>query len=172
MSTALETCSALARLTTTRVVDADGKQVRAPGRARDDPLLGSHQRFFRGLCMVMKCPQVVEIARRALAADKSVAIGLQTTGESRLNDALAEGMDLDEFAGMKEIVRFLVGKRRRATTRARSRRRWPTSSTRRTRGRRRRGGEEGEEGEAEGGGASAAADDALIGARRPRRALA
>lgn len=32
----------------------------------------------------------------------------QTTGESRVNDAVKSGENLDEFAGMKEVVRFLL----------------------------------------------------------------
>jgi hypothetical protein len=35
---------------------------------------------------------------------------VQTTGESRLNDAVKGGADLEEFAGMKEVIKFLLGK--------------------------------------------------------------
>lgn len=53
----------------------------------------------------MKVPRTVEIAKDALAANKCVVIGLQTTGEARLKDALKSGCDLEEFAGMKETVK-------------------------------------------------------------------
>lgn len=71
---------------------------------------GCHQRFFRQMCMAIKVPEVVKAAKRALAEDKCVVIGLQTTGEARLNDAVKSGEDLDEFAGMKEVVRSLLVK--------------------------------------------------------------
>ena len=40
----------------------------------------SHQRFFKYLCMACKVPHVVELARNALANNKCVVIGLQSTG--------------------------------------------------------------------------------------------
>ena len=49
---------------------------------------GCHQRFFRQLCMAMKLPRLVEIAKEALADNKCVVIGLQTTGEARLTEAV------------------------------------------------------------------------------------
>jgi len=55
-------------------------------------------------------PRVCEVAKAALADNKCVVIGLQTTGEARLNDAVKSNEDLDEFAGMKEVVRFLLKK--------------------------------------------------------------
>ena len=69
---------------------------------------GCHQRFFRSLCMAMKVPELVKMAKGALADNKCVVVGLQTTGEARLNDAVKSGEDLEEFAGMKECVRFLL----------------------------------------------------------------
>lgn len=41
---------------------------------------GSHQRFFRDLCMSFKVPQTVRMAQEALSEGKSVVIGLQSTG--------------------------------------------------------------------------------------------
>ena len=40
----------------------------------------SHQRFFKYLCMACKVPYVVQLARNALANNKCVVIGLQSTG--------------------------------------------------------------------------------------------
>ena len=76
---------------------------------------GCHQRFFRQLCMAVKVPEVVKIAQQALLANKCVVIGLQTTGEARLNDAVKGGADLEEFAGMKEVIKFLLSKFRAPT---------------------------------------------------------
>ena len=71
---------------------------------------GCHQRFFRQMCMAIKVPRVRKIAQDALADDKCVVIGLQTTGESRLNDAVKGECDLDEYSGMREVVRFLLAR--------------------------------------------------------------
>ena len=71
---------------------------------------GCHQRFFRALCMSVKVPEVVRIAHDALASNKCVVIGLQTTGEARLSDAVKAGHDLEEFAGLRENVRFMLSK--------------------------------------------------------------
>ena len=38
------------------------------------------------ICMAIKIPTLVEIARQALANGQCVVIGLQSTGEARLND--------------------------------------------------------------------------------------
>ena len=71
---------------------------------------GCHQRFFRQLCMAIKIDRTVQISKEALAENKCVVIGLQSTGESRLNDAVADDIDLDEFCGMREVIRFLLSK--------------------------------------------------------------
>ena len=54
----------------------------AKGRGRQHPsgrcmshYWGCHQRFFRQLCMAMKVPRVVEIAKKALAENKCIVIG-------------------------------------------------------------------------------------------------
>ena len=51
--------------------------------------------------MAVKVPRTVEMVKAALAANECVVIGLQTTGEARLQAAIKEGEDLEEFAGMK-----------------------------------------------------------------------
>ena len=60
---------------------------------------GAHQRFFRQLCMAMKVPTVVQMAKAARKAGKCVVIGLQTTGEARLKEAMASEDDLEDFRG-------------------------------------------------------------------------
>jgi hypothetical protein len=50
----------------------------------------SHQRFFKYLCMACKVPHVVELARKALANNKCVVIGLQSTGEARTLEQLGD----------------------------------------------------------------------------------
>lgn len=44
---------------------------------------GSHQRFFRYLCMAAKIDRAVAIAKDAVEAGQCVVIGLQSTGEAR-----------------------------------------------------------------------------------------
>jgi hypothetical protein len=50
----------------------------------------SHQRFFKYLCMACKVPHVVELSKKALANNKCVVIGLQSTGEARTLEQLDE----------------------------------------------------------------------------------
>ena len=71
---------------------------------------GSHQRFFRALCMSLKVPELVEIAKQALAEGKCVVIGLQSTGEARLHEAMRAGESLDDFRGLKEMAKVLVSR--------------------------------------------------------------
>lgn len=56
----------------------------------------AHQKFFKYLCIGAKVPLVVEIAEDALANDKCVVIGLQSTGEAKTMEALEDG-DINEF---------------------------------------------------------------------------
>ncbi|XP_076928744.1 protein FORGETTER 1-like [Bidens hawaiensis] len=67
---------------------------------------GSHQRFFRYLCMSAKVPAVVSLSKQALMENKCVVIGLQTTGEARTEDAISKyGTELDDFiSGPRELL--------------------------------------------------------------------
>jgi hypothetical protein len=44
--------------------------------------IDEHQRFFRSLCISLKVPHAVKLAKASLAEGKAVVIGLQSTGES------------------------------------------------------------------------------------------
>lgn len=71
----------------------------------------SHQRFFRHMCMAAKVPEAVRMAEAALAAGKCVVIGLQSTGEARTADVIAEkgSNELEDFvSGPKELLLRLV----------------------------------------------------------------
>ncbi|CAO2168418.1 unnamed protein product [Urochloa humidicola] len=70
----------------------------------------SHQRFFRHMCMSAKVPAVVRLAKEALAEEKCVVIGLQSTGEARTEEAIAKyGVELDDFvSGPRELLLKLV----------------------------------------------------------------
>jgi len=58
---------------------------------------GAHQRFFRSLCIAAKVDKAIELSKQALAEDKCVVIGLQSTGEARsVGAARAAGIDKDE----------------------------------------------------------------------------
>ncbi|XP_004509999.1 protein FORGETTER 1-like isoform X1 [Cicer arietinum] len=66
----------------------------------------SHQRFFRHLCMSAKVPATVRLAKQALVDEKSVVIGLQSTGEARTEEAVTKyGSELDDFvSGPRELL--------------------------------------------------------------------
>lgn len=68
----------------------------------------SHQRFFRSMCIAAKVPAVVEEACKALRSGHCVVIGLQSTGEARMQDAvMKEGTcEFDNIlSGPKEILK-------------------------------------------------------------------
>jgi hypothetical protein len=71
---------------------------------------GSHQRFFMHMCMAAKVPSVIAMAKDAVARNKAVVIGLQTTGEARTADVVAEkGFELEDFvSGPKELIMRLL----------------------------------------------------------------
>ncbi|KAJ0098751.1 hypothetical protein Patl1_19774 [Pistacia atlantica] len=66
----------------------------------------SHQRFFRHMCMSAKVPATVRLAKKALAEDKCVVVGLQSTGEARTEEAVTKyGVELDDFiSGPRELL--------------------------------------------------------------------
>ncbi|XP_020573250.1 protein FORGETTER 1 [Phalaenopsis equestris] len=70
----------------------------------------SHQRFFRHMCMSAKVPTAVRLANQALAENKCVVIGLQSTGEARTEEAVTKyGLELDEFvSGPRELLLKLI----------------------------------------------------------------
>ncbi|GBG27653.1 Protein strawberry notch-like 1 [Hondaea fermentalgiana] len=49
------------------------------------PFWSAHQRFFKQLCVAFKVPDVVRLARGALADGHCVVIGLQSTGEAAVD---------------------------------------------------------------------------------------
>ena len=64
-------------------------------------LNGSVMRAFNSLAdHAEEARRMRKIAKRALAENKCVVIGLQTTGEARLNDAVKGETDLDEFSSL------------------------------------------------------------------------
>ena len=82
-------------------------------------LWSGHLRFFRSLITAMKVPKLVELAKTALAEDKCVVIGLQSTGEAhakrireKLEAAAAEGEDIQEdmLSAPQETLRYVVRK--------------------------------------------------------------
>ncbi|AQK46021.1 RING/FYVE/PHD zinc finger superfamily protein [Zea mays] len=70
----------------------------------------SHQRFFRHMCMSAKVPAVVRLAKEALAENKCVVIGLQSTGEARTEEAVTKyGVEMEDFvSGPRELLLKLV----------------------------------------------------------------
>jgi len=58
----------------------------------------SHQRFFKYLCIASKVKFAVSFVKEALRDNKSVVIGLQSTGEARTLEQLEEnGGELNDF---------------------------------------------------------------------------
>ncbi|CAN6276875.1 unnamed protein product [Urochloa humidicola] len=70
----------------------------------------SHQRFFRHMCMSAKVPAVVRLAKEALAENKCVVIGLQSTGEARTEEAVTKyGVEMEDFvSGPRELLLKIV----------------------------------------------------------------
>ncbi|CAG0894216.1 unnamed protein product [Darwinula stevensoni] len=73
---------------------------------------GSHQRFFKYLCIGSKVKHAVRLAREAIKMGKCVVIGLQSTGEARTLEALEkEDGTLTEFVSTaKAVFQTLVEK--------------------------------------------------------------
>ncbi|KAG8046760.1 hypothetical protein GUJ93_ZPchr0008g14114 [Zizania palustris] len=70
----------------------------------------SHQRFFRHMCMSAKVPAVVRLVKEAIAEEKCVVIGLQSTGEARTEEAISKyGVEMEDFvSGPRELLLKLV----------------------------------------------------------------
>eukprot|EP00731_Ephydatia_muelleri_P029060 Em0020g704a len=85
-------------------------KVAAPSSRTWATFWGAHQRFFKQLCMSMKVPAIVAEAKKALESGMCVVIGLQTTGESSLdNELVQKDGDIHGFVSLtKEILlRFI-----------------------------------------------------------------
>ena len=58
----------------------------------------SHQRFFKYLCIASKVKYATVLSREAMKDEKSVVIGLQSTGEAKTLETLEEnGGELNDF---------------------------------------------------------------------------
>lgn len=67
---------------------------------------GVELRLFQQMAIASKVPQVVALARQALAAGRCVVIGLQTTGEAALHAELARGLQLSTLpSSVREMLR-------------------------------------------------------------------
>ncbi|XP_047130991.1 uncharacterized protein LOC100210324 isoform X1 [Hydra vulgaris] len=71
---------------------------------------GSHQRFFKQLCMSMKTQEIIKLSKQALQDGYSVVIGLQTTGETSLDAELFDNHgNIDGFVSItKEILKRFI----------------------------------------------------------------
>ena len=70
----------------------------------------SHQRFFKQMCMSMKVPEIVKLAKEALVNGYSVVIGLQTTGEASMESEIDQNDgDVCGFVSLtKEILKRFI----------------------------------------------------------------
>ena len=65
----------------------------------------AHQSFFKTLCMSLKLEAVVRIAKEALDEGKAVVIGLQSTGEASVDDAMEESSQgRDDLVATTELI--------------------------------------------------------------------
>lgn len=69
---------------------------------------GSHQRFFRALCINCKMPALLEQIKFELKEGKCCVVGLQSTGEARITDAVEVGEELDEF--LRSVLQRLLAR--------------------------------------------------------------
>lgn len=60
-------------------------------------LWGSHQSFFKSLCVSLKVDAAINITKQALEENKSVIIGMQSTGGSLMAQSLATDDDPSDF---------------------------------------------------------------------------
>ncbi|KAK6124556.1 hypothetical protein DH2020_041704 [Rehmannia glutinosa] len=62
--------------------------------------------IIRHMCMSAKVPAVIRLSKQALAENKCVVIGLQSTGEARTEEAVTKyGVELDDFiSGPRELL--------------------------------------------------------------------
>nr|XP_021497498.1 protein strawberry notch homolog 2 isoform X6 [Meriones unguiculatus] len=97
----------------------------------------AHQRFFKYLCIAAKVHRLVELAQLELSRDKCVVIGLQSTGEARTREVLAENEgQLHCFVSAAEgVFLSLIQKHFPSTRRRRDRDRAGRKRKRRPRGR-------------------------------------
>lgn len=77
----------------------------AVGKAVWTQFWASHQRFFKYLCIASKVKFAVAYVKEALRANKSVVIGLQSTGEARTLEQLEDsGGELTDFVSTAKSV--------------------------------------------------------------------
>ena len=67
----------------------------------------AHQRFFKHLCLAAKVEECANIAQRAIRDGKCVIIGLQSTGEARIMEALEDAADADGY--LEDFVSTATG---------------------------------------------------------------
>lgn len=75
----------------------------------------AHQRFFKSLCVSLKVPTAIKIAKQAVAEGHAVVIGLQGTGEANFNketkDKKDELEDVDDdnlFSAPSRMLKSLI----------------------------------------------------------------
>ncbi|KAG4074462.1 hypothetical protein HA402_015751 [Bradysia odoriphaga] len=73
---------------------------------------GAHQRFFKYLAISAKVDHAVKLAEEAVEAGKCVVIGLQSTGEARMNEELEKcnGELEDYISTAKAVFQSLIEK--------------------------------------------------------------
>ncbi|CAM9374360.1 unnamed protein product [Chrysoparadoxa australica] len=93
--------------------DANGDEVKKLTSASwKAQFWGAHQRFFKSMCIGLKVPACVRLAKAAVEEGKAVVIGLQSTGEANQDEAVNAGTfdDEDVLSAPKETLRRFLHK--------------------------------------------------------------
>ena len=88
---------------------SEGRKVEKSSSVKWAQFWGSHQRFFRQMLLSAKVPHLAELALEHVhTRNMAVVIGLQSTGESNIGQAMeqmaANGEDIDDFVSAPAVI--------------------------------------------------------------------
>jgi hypothetical protein len=91
--------------------DEDDEVLKIPKNSKNHGVVmryfwGSHQRFFKSLCVALKVPSAIALAQRALGEGKCVVIGLQSTGEAAMERSMKnpDQDSMDDFISSPMVL--------------------------------------------------------------------
>jgi hypothetical protein len=88
---------------------SEGRKVEKSSSVKWAQFWGSHQRFFRQMLLSAKVPHLAKLALEHVhTRNMAVVIGLQSTGESNIGQAMeqmaANGEDIDDFVSAPAVI--------------------------------------------------------------------
>jgi len=88
---------------------SEGRKVEKSSSVKWAQFWGSHQRFFRQMLLSAKVPHLARLALEHVhTRNMAVVIGLQSTGESNIGQAMeqmaANGEDIDDFVSAPAVI--------------------------------------------------------------------